>query len=192
MTKKINIQFALLWVVLLLPISLLAQESDMRLSIGIPLGKYGKFDHNFGSAVESNSPSFIMQLEKDWRPDFSMGAYVGYAGQKQEFEDSEIKYKYYRFGAVLTYELNNWLSESNIAPENGIEMYASLKTGLSLENKKSVFNETGFSSNRDNDLLIDLGVLVGSRYHFSDQFGVYGELGWGNAGFFTIGTTFTL
>ncbi|WP_372752055.1 hypothetical protein [Labilibaculum sp.] len=198
MTRKIRIQFALVLVVLLLPISLLAQENDMRLSIGIPLGKYGKFDHNFGSADESNSPSFIVQLEKNWKPDFSMGAYIGYSGQKQEFSSSEIKYKYYRFGAVLTYELNNWLSDRNIAPANGIEMYASLKTGLSLENKKSVSSNLDssnvqiFSSNKDNDLLIDLGVLLGSRYHFTDQFGIFGELGWGNAGFFTIGTTFTL
>lgn len=198
MTRKIKKQLALLFVVFLLPVSLLAQENDMRLSIGIPMGKYGKFDHNFGGAEESNSPSFIVQLEKNWISDFSMGAYIGYAGQKQEFSFSEIKYKYYRFGAVLTYELNNWLSGMNISPENGIEMYASLKTGLSLENRKSVSsdldssNNQYFSSSKDNDLLIDLGILLGSRYYFTDQFGIFGELGWGNTGFLTIGTTFTL
>lgn len=184
--------------VLVLPTVLLAQENELRLNIGIPLGKYGKFDHNFNGSDESNSPSFIIQLEKDWKPDFSMGAYVGYAGQKQEWNFTEVKYNYYRFGTVLTYEMNNWLSEMNISPENGIEMYASVKTGLSLENRKSSYSQLDNGNNRivsdnsRNKLLFDLGVVLGSRYYFTDQLGIFAELGWGNAGFFTIGTTFAL
>ncbi|MDM8160970.1 hypothetical protein QUH73_14185 [Labilibaculum sp. K2S] len=198
MIRKIKSQLALLIVVLVLPTTTLAQENDVRLNIGIPLGKYGKFDHNFNGSDETNSPSFIIQLEKNWKPDLSIGAYVGYAGQKQEWSFSDVKYNYYRFGTVLTCELNNWLSEMNISPENGIEMYASVKTGFSLENKKSTVSELDASNiptvrtNRKNDLLFDLGVVLGSRYHFSNQFGIFAELGWGNAGFFTIGTTFAL
>ncbi len=77
-------------------------------------------------------------------------------------------------------------------------MYASVKTGLSLETIKLSVSEldsgnTPFiSSNKKNNLLLDLGVLLGARYHFSRQFGLFAELGWANAGFFTIGTTFTL
>lgn len=200
MIRKIKIQATLLFMVLVLPTALLAQENDIRLNIGIPLGKYGKFDHNFAGTNESNSPSFIIQLEKNWKPDLSIGAYIGYAGQKHEFNlgFDEVKYNYYRFGTVLTYELNDWLSEMNIAPNNGIEMYASVKTGLSLESRKSTFSDLDASNipfvrtNKKNELLFDLGVLLGTRYHFSNQFGIFAELGWGNAGFFTIGTTFTL
>ncbi|MDQ1772218.1 outer membrane beta-barrel protein [Labilibaculum euxinus] len=200
MIRKIKSQLALLIVVLVLPTTILAQKNDVRLNIGIPLGKYGKFDHNFMGTNETNSPSFIIQLEKNWKPDLSIGAYVGYAGQKHEFNlgFDEVKYNYYRFGTVLTYELNGWLSEMNIAPDNGIEMYASVKTGLSLENRKSTIsrldggNVPTVRTNRNNELLFDLGVLLGTRYHFSNQFGIFAELGWGNAGFFTIGTTFTL
>ena len=200
MSRKIKGQLVLAIVAILLPSVLFSQEKDLRLNIGIPLGKYGKFDHNYSGSNESNTPSFIIQLEKQWKPDMSIGAYVGYAGQKHEFNlgFSESKFNYYRFGAVFTYELNNWLSEMNIAPENGIEMYASAKTGLSLETTKlSVSkldsgNRPFISSNKKNELLLDLGVVLGARYHFSNQFGLFTELGWANAGFFTIGTTFTL
>jgi hypothetical protein len=200
MIRKIKTQLALLIMVLVLPTTLLAQENDVRLNIGIPLGTYGKFDHNFNGADETNSPSFIIQLEKNWKPDLSIGAYVGYAGQKQGWDSgrSMVKYNYYRCGTVLTYELNSWLSEMNIAPDNGIEMYASLKTGLSLENRKSTISDLdalnipNIRTNRKTELLFDLGVLLGTRYHFTNQFGIFAELGWGNAGFFTIGTTFAL
>lgn len=130
----------------------------------------------------------------------SIGAYIGYAGQKQEFNlgFDEIKYSYYRFGGVFTYELNDWLSQMNIAPENGIEMYASAKAGLNLENRKStnVIVDAGYnqniSSNKSNEILLDLGVVLGARYHFTNQFGLFCEAGWANAGFFTLGTSFTL
>lgn len=200
MIRKIRTRLALLLMVLVLPTILLAQDNDLRLNVGIPLGKYGKFDHNFAGTNESNSPSFIIQLEKDWKPDFSIGAYIGFSGQKHEFNlgFDEVKYNYYRFGTVLTYELNNWLSAVNIVPDNGIEMYTSLKTGLSIENRKSTLsqldaeNRQYISDSNRNKLLFDLGVVLGTRYHFTDQLGVFAELGWGNAGFFTIGTTFTL
>lgn len=200
MYRKIKTHLVLAIVAILLPSGLYAQENDLRLNIGIPLGKYGKFDHNYSGANETNSPSFIIQLEKQWKPDMSIGAYIGYAGQKHEYNlgFSESKFNYYRFGAVFTYELNNWLSEMNIAPANGIEMYASAKTGLSLEttnlsvSELDSGNQAFISTNKKNELLLDLGVVLGARYHFSNQFGLFAELGWANAGFFTIGTTFTL
>jgi hypothetical protein len=184
----------------MIPVSLFAQTDDLRLNIGVPLGKYGKFDHNFAGSDESNSPSLIIQLEKNWKPDFSIGAYIGYAGQKHEYNlgNTEVQYNYYRFGTSLTYELNSWLSELNIYPAKGIEMYTSAKVGLSWENEKAStvkFDSNGnpkTHKNTDNELLLDLGVLLGSRYYFNDQFGLFAELGWGNAGFFTIGTTFKL
>ena len=200
MYRKIKTQLVLAIVAILLPSGLYAQENDLRLNIGIPLGKYGKFDHNYSGTNETNSPSFIIQLEKKWKADMSIGAYIGYAGQKHEYNlgFSESKFNYYRFGAVFTYELNNWLSEMNIAPVNGIEMYASAKTGLSLEttnlsvSELDSGNQAFISTNKRNELLLDLGVVLGARYHFSQQFGLFSELGWANAGFFTIGTTFTL
>jgi len=181
-----------------LSLNLFSQNNGLRLNIGIPLGNYGKFDHNFTGADATNYPSVIIQLEKSWKENLSIGAYIGYTGQKHELDFDEVKYNYYRFGTSLTYELNDWLLEMNLSPGNDIEMYTSIKTGLSLENKKTESTKLDGSSNSvnfsnsSNDLLVDLGVLLGSRYHFSNQFGIFSELGWGNAGFFTIGTTFTL
>ena len=177
-----------------------AQSNDLRLNIGIPLGNYGKFDHNFSGSDVTNHPSLLIQLEKSWQENLSIGAYVGYTGQKHEFDmgHSEVKYNYYRFGSLLTYELNEWLLSMNLSPGNNIEMYASLKTGFSYEHKKLKSSSLDSSSNpvhlsnSSNELLFDLGVVLGTRYHFSNQFGLFMELGWGNAGFLTLGTTFTL
>jgi hypothetical protein len=178
----------------------MAQDKDLRLNIGIPLGKYGKFDHNFAGSDETNYPSILIQLEKEWQDNLSIGAYIGYAGQKHEynFGHSETTYNYYRFGSVLTYELNDWLSDMNISTGYEVDLYTSVKAGLSLEHKKFENLEPDASSNpvhsdnTSNDLLFDLGIVLGARYHFSNQFGLFTELGWGNAGFLTIGTTFTL
>jgi hypothetical protein len=180
-----------------------AQTKNIRLNIGIPLGKYGKFDHNFAGSNETNYPSVLIQLEKEWQDNLSIGAYIGYAGQKHEynFGHSKTNYNYYRLGSVLTYELNDWLSGINISTGHDVDLYTSVKAGFSLEHQK--FKNTRpsassdpifliYSDNTSNELLFDLGILFGARYHFSNQFGLFTELGWGNAGFLTIGTTFAL
>jgi len=194
-----TISILLLFLISLSP-NLFSQNNDLRLNIGIPLGNYGKFDHSFAGADATNHPSLIIQLEKAWKENLSIGAYIGYTGQKHEYNlgFEEVKYNYYRFGTSLTYELNDWLLEMNLSPGNDIEMYTSIKAGLSLENKKTESSKLDGSSNpvyfskSSSDLLVDLGILLGTRYHFSNHFGIFSELGWGNAGFFTIGTTFTL
>ncbi|MCY1636031.1 outer membrane beta-barrel protein [Marinifilum sp. D737] len=183
-----------------LSLSTFAQNNDLRLNIGIPLGKYGKFDHKFAGSNESNYPSILIQLEKEWQDNFSIGAYIGYAGQKHEYDfgHSETNYNYYRLGSVLTYELNDWLSDMNISTGYDVDLYTSVKAGISLEHKKyentspNASSNPVYSHNSSNDLLFDLGVVLGARYHFSNQFGLFTEIGWANAGFLTIGTSFTL
>jgi opacity protein-like surface antigen len=183
-----------------LSLSTLAQNNDLRLNIGIPLGKYGKFDHNFAGSDESNHPSILIQLEKEWQDNLSIGAYIGYAGQKHEynFGHSETNYNYYRLGSVLTYELNDWLSGMNLSTGYDIDLYTSVKAGFSLEHKQfqNLRPDAGsnpvHSKNTSNQLLFDLGIVLGARYHFTSQFGLFTEFGWGNAGFFTIGTSFAL
>lgn len=51
MIRKIKASIVLFVVAFLLPASLMAQENDLRLNIGIALGKYGKFDHNFSGLM---------------------------------------------------------------------------------------------------------------------------------------------
>ena len=184
----------------LLSLSSVAQNQDLRLNIGLPLGKYGKFDHNFAGSDETNYPTILIQVEKAWKDNLSIGAYIGYAGQKHEynFGHSETTYNYYRFGSVLTYELNEWLSSLNISTGYDVDLYTSVKAGFSWEHKEfenlepDASSNPVYSNNTSNELLFDLGILLGARYHFSNNFGLFTEIGWGNAGFLTIGTTFTL
>ena len=199
-TTYMNRKIIQLLVLAMMPIALFAQKKDVRLNVGLPIGKYGKFDHSFGGADETNSPSILIQVEKNWQPDLSVGAYIGYAGQKHEYGigSEEVKFNHYRVGLSLTYELEEFLNDLNLSPGYGIEMYTSVKSGFTLEHKKNTFSNIDnggnpiASSNSKNDILFDLGIALGSRYYLSDQFGLFCELGWGNAGFFTIGTTFNL
>lgn len=198
--NKMKLRTLVLILLTSLSFSCFAQSNDLRLNIGIPLGKYGKFDHNFSGSDITNNPSLLIQLEKEWQHNLSIGAYIGYAGQKHEYNygQSEAEYNYYRIGTLLTYELNEYLSQINLSPGSDIQLYTSIKAGLAFENKKfeslqanSSLNPVYSSKNKSN-LLFDLGIVLGSRYYFSKQFGIFSELGWANAGFFTIGTSFTL
>jgi len=186
----------LLVVFSLVSLSLYSQkiEDGLRISFGLPFAKYGKFDNNFQNASETNYPSFMIQADKPWRDGFRLGAYAGFSGQKHEFridDFSEINHTYYRVGGVLSYDLNDLLDAINISPESGVKLYASLKTGLTLEHIKA---EVGVDeiNDKENNLLFDLGILIGGRYNISQGIDIFSELGWGNAGFVTIGLSFDM
>lgn len=185
----------------LLSFNAIAQNQEARLSVGIPLFRYGKFNHNFANANKTNFPAFLIQADKKWKTDMYIGAYVGYCGQKYEYNygNSESTYHHYRLGGVFTYELNDWLLDMEMLPTNELEFYASAKLGISLENRRNEFLSSSSDSNSNpvffkktsNKLLLDCGGVLGARYCFS-QFALFGEIGWGNAGFLTIGATFVL
>ena len=177
-------------------LSLFSQKIDegLRLSFGLPFAKYGKFDNNYTNTSETNYPSFMIQADKPWRDGFRLGVYAGFAGQKHEFrfdDFSEVLHTYYRLGGVLSYDLNELLDAIHISPESGVKLYASLKTGFSLEHIKT---DAGVDdiNNKENNLLFDLGILIGGRYNISQNIDLFSELGWGNAGFVTIGLSFDM
>ena len=176
-----------------LSLSLFSQKTDegLRVQVGFPFAKYGKFDKNFRNGGKTQYPSFIVQADKPWREGFRLGAYVGFVGQKNESlvgEFTELTHSYYRFGGVVSYDLCDLLDAMNISPEFGVDLYASLKTGFSLEHIKA---DKGITY-KENNLLFDLGVLIGGRYNISETFDVFTELGYGNAGFVTIGFAFDM
>ena len=180
-------------ILVFLSLSLFAQKNEegLRIQVGLPFVKYGKFDHDFQKGDETQYPTFLIQADKPWRDGFRLGAYVGFAGQRNEslfYDFSEITHNYYRLGAVVSYDLNDLLDAINISPEIGVELYASLKTGFSLEHIKS---EKGINI-KENNVLFDLGLLIGGRYNISENIDIFSELGYGNAGFVTIGFAFDL
>ncbi|MRT94153.1 hypothetical protein EMN46_14520 [Ancylomarina sp. 16SWW S1-10-2] len=176
-----------------LSISLFSQnvEDGLRIQVGLPFAKYGKFDKNFKNGSETQYPSLLIQADKPWRDGFRLGAYIGFAGQKNKSSLSEygnVTYNYYRLGGVVSYDLNDLLEAINISPEFGVDLYASLKTGFSLEHIKV---DQGIT-NKDNNILFDFGILIGGRYNISDNIDVFTELGYGNAGFVTFGLAFKM
>lgn len=186
-------KYIILAVLSFLSLSLFSQkiEEGLKIQVGLPFAKYGKFDHNFKNGNETQYPSFLIQADKPWRDGFRLGAYIGFAGQKNESlvdDFTEITYNYYRFGGVISYDLNDLLDAINISPEFGVDLYASLKTGFSLEQIKT---EEGIN-NKENNFLFDLGILIGGRYNISENIDIFTELGYGNAGFVTIGFAFDM
>jgi len=176
-----------------LSISLFSQKAEdgLRIQVGLPFAKYGKFKHDFKNGSETQYPSFLIQADKPWRDGFRLGAYFGFAGQKNESllnEFSEMTHNYYRLGGVVSYKLNDLLDAIHISPEFGVELYASLKTGFSLEHIK--FEDE--INNKENQFLFDLGLLIGGRYNISEDINIFSEIGYGNAGFVTIGLSFDI
>lgn len=186
-------KYFLLLVLSFISLSLFSQKAEegLRIQFGLPFAKYGKFKHDYKNGNDTQYPSFHIQADKPWRDGFRLGAYLGFAGQKNESlfnEFTEITHTYYRFGGVVSYDLNDLLDAINISPEIGVELYASLKTGFSLEHIKA---ENGIN-NKENNFLFDLGVLIGGRYNISENIDIFSELGYGNAGFVTIGFAFDM
>ena len=102
---------------------------------------------------ETQYPSFLIQADKPWRDGFRLGAYIGFAGQKNESlfgEFVDVTHNYYRLGGVVSYDLNDLLEAINISPEFGVDLYASLKTGISLEHIKA---DKGIT-NKENNFFI--------------------------------------
>jgi len=189
-------KYFLLIVLSIVSLSLFSQKMDegLRISFGLPFANYGKFDQDYNYTNETNYPSFIIQAEKPWRDGFRLGVYAGFAGQKHEFrfnDFSEVKHSYYRLGGVLSYDLSDLLDAINISPERGVKLYASLKTGFSLEHIKGGESVANINK-KENNLLFDLGILIGGRYNISNNIDIFSELGWGNAGFVTIGLSFDM
>ncbi len=186
-------KYSLLVVLSFLSLSLFSQkvEDGLRIQVGLPFAKYGKFDKNFKNGSETQYPSFLIQADKPWRDGFRLGAYVGFAGQKNESlfgEFVEVSHTYYRLGGVVSYDLNDLLDAVNISSEFGVDLYASLKTGFSLEHIKA---DKGIT-NKENNYLFDLGILIGGRYNISENIDIFTELGYGNAGFVTFGFAFDM
>lgn len=187
---------------LILPLNSIAQkDGNTRLSAGFALGRYGKFDHGNSFSNETNYPSFIIQVERPWIDQFTLGAYVGYSGQKHLLNNKIIgyaKHNYYRVGALVSYKLNEMLRTIEIDPGYDWDIYSTLRTGFSLENRD--FKDYRYNSNiqpiiindTDSRLLFDLGITVGCRYHILNDLSLFGELGYGTCGFVTVGACFWL
>ncbi len=186
-------KYILLIVLSFLSLSLFSQEikNGLRIQVGLPFAKYGKFNQNTNGGREFHYPSVMIQADKPWKEGFRLGAYLGFAGQKNEYpvvDFTEVSFNYYRLGGVVSYDLNDVLEAMNIFPEFGVDLYASLKTGFSFEQIKV---HQGALSNQNN-VLFDLGVLIGGRYNINRNLNVFAELGYGNSGFVTIGCAFDM
>ncbi len=186
-------KYFLLIVLSFLAASLFSQEKEKGLSLkaGLAFAKYGKFKHELSDGNENHYPSFLIQVDKAWRRGFRLGAYFGYAGQKNKslfISANEISYNYYRVGGVVSYDLSQVLDAMNISPESGVQLYASLKTGFYLENIK---RDIGIN-NKENNFGFDVGVVLGGRFNISENIDIFSEFGYGNAGFVTLGFAFDM
>ncbi|MCT4616321.1 MAG: hypothetical protein N4A49_15810 [Marinifilaceae bacterium] len=176
-----------------------AQKNDIRVGLSASFAKYGYLDHGYTGASTTNFPGLTFQAEKYIQDNISIGAYIGYTAQSFDyhFGINESKYRYFRIGGIFNYDLNDIMDEAGISLPSELTIYASVKAGLNFRSYKYTHHSdpstgAGKVESKSNDLIVSLGPSIGARYHFVENVAAFTELGWGNAGFFTLGISFDI
>ena len=107
------------------------------------------------------------------------------------------KHSNIKIGGLGTYHVTPILQDYANWGEgfDNIDIYISIYMGLNIDNYTSnhYYNiVTGaYDANYNNTSFLPyIGEILGAKYYFSDNFGVYGEVGYGgNPGYFTFGMT---
>lgn len=140
------------------------EEGDIVVNGGIGLGApYSTYGSSFGLPFGAGVEYGVTDLETG---SIGVGADVGFS--------SSDYINVFSIGVKGSYHLNEILKLDN----KKLDLYAGI--GLYYRNY-SFDNNFGFSGYNTSSSEVDPAFHIGGRYYFSDDFGVYGELGnsWG-------------
>lgn len=145
----------------------------------------GTIDINAGIGIGHNltgSGGLPINVAVDYgiNENISVGGYLGFLSSKQDFGAGTWKYSNIIIGGRGTY---------HHPLVGGIDTYAGAILGYNIVSAK-------WSGNQNNPVNasasgIIYNAFVGARYHFSDNLGAYGELGFGIA-ILQLGITYRL
>ncbi|MBN2174428.1 MAG: hypothetical protein JW731_09860 [Bacteroidales bacterium] len=165
------------------------KKETFAANLGLGFGWY-----SYGYNV-SSFPAITLSAEKGvWDIEdvgvISLGGTVGWKSAKYDWSYSNYNYEWSWSDFIVA--ARGTLHPRLIENEK-VDLYAGLALGLRFETYKYYspnFNAepTQYTDNNTNPLI---GVYAGCRYFFSDNFGVFGELGYG-LGYLTIGASFKL
>jgi hypothetical protein len=154
-----------------------------------PKGKVLNIGVGFGFADatgDATIPPISAGLQFGLTNNISVGGIVGYTGSNDKLGvfDWEYNYSYILIGARGEYHF--------MEPSNKLDAYAGLTVGYNVASSsfsgKSVFGVTPASASAGGILI---GFHGGARYALGNNWGVFGELGYG-IGYITAGAFFRL
>ncbi len=163
------------------------KNGDNVASVGIGFGTA------LGSGLGSASPGFAFQFEHgNWDVDgpgtISLGGYLGY--QSYSYSTSYFTYKYdynssYTVLGIRSAYHYHGLDMKNLDVYGGLMLSFNFYNSSYKSNNPGVYTPLGLGgSNR-----FFPSIYLGTRYYFSENWGVYGELGYGVA-YLTLGAAY--
>ncbi|MGM0479961.1 MAG: hypothetical protein ACQERC_12140 [Bacteroidota bacterium] len=145
-------------------------------------------DYNY-----SFTPPIIVSVEKGLSEYFSAGGYIAHRSYGWSYRDQfnfkyEDRYRRMSFGARISFHYVSFLNKHLDLglPEEDLDLYLTGALGINTT-KKSITRPDEKYTNRD--VGFNLGGILGARYFFSSNFGVYLEAGPGGLGFANGGIT---
>ena len=173
------------------------EKGDLLINPGISLLGYGYGFGSYGSGY-TGLPGLTASIEYNLTDNIAVGGYAGYLARSYRYDIGGNRYTdrwtNLGFGARGIFHASEVLNDAlgtNIDSEKW-DIYGGLSLGYETWswNYDNSFGGSG-RANYGNGRVFFGGVL-GTRYMFSERFGVYGELGRGALGALTLGVTLKL
>lgn len=183
-TKKILNALGVLLVSASLPLSASAQFDQGDNVLGLGVGILGGYSVGWSGAGTSQSPALNLHLDHGMGElgpgTWGLGGFVGYKTISYKDNSSYYGYSYnYHYtylvvGARATWHYNEW-HDKKWDTYGGVSLAYRHVSYKDNTNYGIYGDPNNYSYNGSG---VGFGLFVGSRYYFTDKFGVYGELGY--------------
>jgi opacity protein-like surface antigen len=161
---------------------LVYEKGDNIFNAGFGLGYYG---YGYSYVGRSTSfPALTANYELGIHEYFGVGPYAGYASWNYRSSGFDGGSSIFSVGARGSFHYSSLLNEALDfgIDDTKLDLYVTLIMGMTF------FNNTGFlADNRYNSSRFDFGPVLGARYYFGKNFGVYVEGGRGALSYLTLG-----
>lgn len=166
------------------------REGELSINPGISLGLIGYGFGYYGSA--SFTIPVTVNVSYGITDMFSVGAYAGYMSRSYGVTGFESRLTVLSFGAQGAFHASAFLNEELDLDINAekVDLYAKVILGLE---PRFWTNEDGTTSPYYSDRVRGrFGPVLGVRYLFKPNLGVYAEGGRGTFGYLTVGLSFRI
>jgi hypothetical protein len=168
------------------------EKGDLLVNPGISFLGYG-YGYGYYGGGYSGLPALSASVEYNITDNIAVGGYGGFVSRSYKYSGYKDRWTNIGFGARGIFHATEVLND---ALSTGIDsekwdIYGGLSLGYELYtwsyDDNSIYKGNAYSSGA-----FVLGGILGTRYMFSPNLGVYGELGRGAFGALTLGVTFKL
>ena len=186
---------ALLSLLLVMPANLLnAQKpdpvdySDVKIfGAGLSLG----YSYGLIGTRSLSIPPLMAYFEIGVHEYFTIGPFGGFSRWNYKQPGWNYSWNFIHGGARASFHYTDILNEllDFELDAREFDLYVTLMTGLEFRRYSS--NHSGFSGYYDDDIRFFIGPILGFRYNFSDNMGLFVEGGRGALGALSFGLSFT-